>query len=64
MKRYFTRPRLADYDSGPDAENYLSRTVYEPDQTPYETGIFDAAGNMMYAQVIFDQIGFVRTDEV
>ena len=62
MKRYFTRPRLADIDAEPDAENYLARTVYEPDDTPYETGILDAQGNKIFAAIRMDQIGFVRSD--
>jgi hypothetical protein len=68
VKRYFIgKVRLADYDDGPDAEDYLSRTIYVPDETPYETGILDAQGNMILAQVRIDPIGFttefVRTDE-
>ena len=62
MKRYIIKPRAADIDidSDPDAENYLSRTVYEPDSAPQPTGLFDANGNELYAIDEREAIGFVR----
>ena len=68
MKRYFIKPsRLANINEEIDGENYLSRTVYEPDDTPFETGVLDAEGRMIMAQHCISRIGFttefVKTDE-
>jgi hypothetical protein len=64
VKRYIINPRLApmpDWSGdGPDAENYLSRTVHEPDPTPYPIGLLDAQGNELYAVNEMEPIGFVR----
>lgn len=62
MRRYVTmrRPRLAAMDNDPDAEDYLSRTVYEPDDAPQPTGLLDAQGNELYAINEMDPIGFIR----
>lgn len=63
-KRYFTlrRPRQAQIADDPDAENYLTRTVYETDPTPYETGILDQFGEPLWATYELDQIGFIRRE--
>lgn len=62
MKRYFVQPRnaprLANIHEEPDAENYLARTVYEPDYTPFETGVLDAEGRMIMASYEMGPIGF------
>ena len=71
MKRYSVRKqnptRLAHYEDGPDAENYLARTIFEPDDTPIETGILDADGRMIVYMMSIGPIGFttefVRSDE-
>lgn len=67
MKRYFVKPcRLANINDEVDGENYLSRTVYEPDGTPFETGILDANGRMIMASYSLGPIGFIQfapTDE-
>jgi len=62
-KRYFTmrlNPRMADMDGYPDAEGYLSRTVFETDPTPYPTGILDSYGDPLYAAYELDPVGYVR----
>lgn len=67
MKRYFVKPSLANINEEIDAENYLSRTVFEPDNTPFETGVLDADGRMIMASYGLGPIGFttefVKTDE-
>ena len=68
MKRYFVKPsRAANIHEEVDAENYLSRTVFEPDDTPFETGVLDADGRMIMASYSLGPIGFltefVQTDE-
>lgn len=64
-RRYVTlhRPRLADWYDGPDAEDYLSRTVYETESTPQQTGLYDCDGNELYSLIEKDPIGFVRWDD-
>lgn len=62
-KRYLTRPRhirSGDIDENLNAENYLSRSVYETDPTPYPTGLLDAFGEPLYATYELDPIGFIR----
>jgi hypothetical protein len=44
----------------PDAENYLSRQVYETDPSPFPTGLLDASGEPLYAAYELDPIGFIR----
>lgn len=48
-RRYLSKPRMApmpEYvEGGPDAENYLARTVHEADGAPRPTGLMDAQGN-------------------
>jgi len=67
MKRYFVRPakalRLASIDGEVDAENYLARTVYEPDADPIESGILDAEGRMIVYQYRIGPIGFITNLE-
>jgi hypothetical protein len=53
-------PKLADVDGEPDAENYLSRTVYENEPQVLKIGILDASGNDIYMIDEPDPIGFVR----
>lgn len=62
MKRYVTlrRPRSQDINTEPDAEQYLARTVFEADPTPYQTGLLDAFGEPLWAVIESDQVGFVR----
>lgn len=63
MRRYITishKPRLADIDYDPDAENYLSRTVYEPEPQAIRTGLLNAQGNDIYCVEERDPIGFVN----
>lgn len=62
MKRYVTlhKPKLADMWSEPDAEDYLARTVYEPEPQSVRTGLLDASGTDIYSIEERDPIGFVR----
>jgi hypothetical protein len=62
MRQYITlphKPRLAHYEDGPDGEDYLSRTVFEPDDSPMDTGLLDSHGNPLYAVYSRQPIGFV-----
>ena len=61
-RRYIVKPRMASLDDGLDAENYLARTVFEPDPAPVRTGLLDARGNELFAVVEIGPIGFVRFD--
>lgn len=67
MKRYFIKPRshprLANIHEEPDAENYLARTVFEPDDSPIETGALDADGRMIVYTVRIGPIGFITSPE-
>lgn len=66
MKRYITlshKPKLADMDEYPDAENYLARTVFEPEPQAIKTGLLDASGNDIYCVEDREPIGFVRWDK-
>ncbi|WP_290497653.1 hypothetical protein [Hyphomonas sp. UBA4494] len=58
MRRYVPRPRLAYYEA--DATDYLARTVYERDTSPMPTGLYDGAGNELFAVEEIDPVGFVR----
>ena len=61
-KRYLTRhrfERVPDIDEHMNAENYISRTVYETDPTPYQTGILDPFGEPLWAVIESDPMGFV-----
>ena len=63
-KRYFVKPaRLANIHEEPDAENYLARTVFEPDDSPIESGVLDADGRMIVYTLAIGPIGFVTRDE-
>ena len=61
MRKYVTmrKTRLADADGEPDAENYLARTVYEPEPQIIETGLLDSQGQPIYAIEAMGPIGFV-----
>ena len=66
MKRYglLSKPKAADWEIGPDAENYLARTVYEKEPTALETGILDQHGNMIHVFDEMEPIGFCLTEFV
>ena len=51
MRRYIinAKPRANFEDLYVDAESSLARTVYEPDQSPIDTGLLDAHGAPIYA---------------
>lgn len=51
--------RAARIDEEVDAENYLARTVYEPEEL-FDIGILDSEGNKVMARRRLDPIGFVR----
>lgn len=51
--------RSARIDEEVDGENYLSRTVYEPEEL-FDIGILDSDGNRVMARRRIDPIGFVR----
>lgn len=53
------RFRLGDIDAEVDAENYLSRTVYE-DHELVDIGITDKNGDPIMARKRTDKPGFVR----
>lgn len=59
MRRDYVTRRCADIDENPDGENYLSRTVYEPEEL-IDIGILDADGNKVMARQRIDPIGFIR----
>lgn len=63
MRRYVLlahKPKCADIDYDPDAENYLARTVFEPEPQAIKTGLLDASGNDIYCIDEADPIGFMR----
>lgn len=51
--------RSARIDEEVDGENYLARTVYEPEEL-FDIGILDSEGNKVMARRRIDPIGFVR----
>jgi len=60
MRRYITlphKPKAAIIDEELDGENYLSRTVFEPDDSPMDTGLLDSHGNPLYAVYSRQPIG-------
>ncbi|TIR87359.1 MAG: hypothetical protein E5X05_01290 [Mesorhizobium sp.] len=59
MRRDYIIRRAADIDENVDAENYLARTVYEPEEL-IDIGILDADGNKVMARQRMDPIGFIR----
>lgn len=60
-KTYVTAPCLADWQRGPDAENYLARTVHVvDDEAPRFSGLLNASGEKLYREVKRPRIGFVR----
>lgn len=52
-------PRSGDIESEVDAEDYLSRTVYEEFDL-IDIGVMDKEGNPIMARKKMDPIGFVR----
>ena len=44
----------------PDAEDYLARTVYEPEPECIDTGLLDKSGNPIMAIDEMAPIGFVQ----
>lgn len=61
MKRYVTmRSKVAGMYDDPDAENYLARTIYQPEPQAIKTGLLDAQGNDIYMIEENDPIGYVR----
>jgi len=59
MRREYVSVRAAKIDEEVDGEQYLSRTVYEPEEL-IDIGILDSDGNKVMARRRLDQIGFVR----
>lgn len=59
MSRDYVIVRSAKIDEEVDAENYLSRTVYEPEEL-VDIGVLDSDGNKVMARRKMDPIGFVR----
>lgn len=59
MSRDYVIVRSAKIDEEVDAENYLSRTVYEPEEL-IDIGVLDSDGNRVMARRKMDPIGFVR----
>lgn len=59
MRRDYITRRSADIDENVDAENYLARTVYDPEEL-IDIGILDADGNKVMARQRMDPIGFIR----
>lgn len=51
--------RQGRIDEEVDGENYLARTVYEPEEL-FDIGILDSDGNKVMARRRIDPIGFVR----
>lgn len=51
--------RSARIDEEIDGENYLARTVYEPEEL-FDIGILDSDGNKVMARRRLDPIGFIR----
>jgi hypothetical protein len=62
MRRDYVIRRMAKIDEEIDGENYLGRTVYEPEEL-YDIGIVDSDGNKVMARRRLDPIGFVRWSE-
>ena len=59
MRREYVIRRSAKIDEEVDGENYLARTVYEPEEL-VDIGILDSDGNKVMARRRLDPIGFVR----
>lgn len=59
MRRDYVTVRSAKIDEEVDAENYLSRTVYEPEEL-IDIGVLGSDGNKVMARRRMDPIGFVR----
>ncbi|MCO5072096.1 MAG: hypothetical protein M9944_12900 [Rhizobiaceae bacterium] len=59
MREYVILRKSSDYEWGPDAEDYLARTVYESEEL-IDIGVLDSSGNKVMARKRMDPIGFVR----
>lgn len=60
-KTYVTAPRLADMERGPDAENYLARTVHVvDDEAPRFPACSMPLAKKLYREVKRNPVGFVR----
>lgn len=59
MRHYFSKPKAEFY-----VEEYplviSGLTVFDPDPTPFNTGLLDSDGVPIMVQEIMDQIGYVR----
>lgn len=58
-REYVIRRRMADIDDNVNAEDYLSRTVYEEHEM-IDIGLLDSEGNAILARKKMDPIGFIR----
>lgn len=59
MRRDYVIVRSAKIDEEVDGEQYLARTVYEPEEL-IDIGVLDSDGNRVMARQKMDPIGFVR----
>ncbi len=59
VRREYIIRRAAKIDEEVDGENYLARTVYEPEEL-FDIGILDSDGNKVMARRRLDPIGFIR----
>lgn len=60
MRQYITiKPRQAHIEDEPDAEDYLSRTVFESHEL-IDIGVMDNNGDPIMVRECMDQIGYVR----
>lgn len=60
--KFYSNP-FDEWDDESSGLDCLSRTVYECDPEPYNTGLLNASGEPIYASMQMDQIGFIRKDE-
>lgn len=59
MREYVKAPQSGKWDTVPDGEDYLARTVHEREEL-IDIGILDSAGNKVMARQRMDPIGYVR----
>lgn len=59
IREYIITRRAANIDEEVDAENYLSRTVYEQHEL-IDIGVMDKDGNPIMARKKMNPIGFVH----
>lgn len=64
MRSSYGRPRAAHEDVGPDAEDYLSRTVFESEPRVLFTGLLYPDGEPVLRYEHKDPIGFIHWDEM